>query len=397
MTRDINMRRSCYLAFSLSLGLLVGCNDSEPKQDVTSVTKREALTIAASKYQLQADILDVEDGYPREYSKGYHWEQIKWQDWTNGFFPGALWMLSTYDNSFVPQAEKWTLPLKEAVNFNSHDLGFMINNTFGLAYRLTENESYKPTLIQAADNLLARYNSKVGSIRSWDFGHYKYPVIIDNMMNLDLLWDVGSLSSGVQAYRQVATQHAETAMRNHLRVDGSTYHLIDYDPENGEVFSKETVQGYSDSSTWSRGQAWAIYGFTQAYYQTKQPQFLASAQLSAEYFLEHLPEDNVPPWDFSPQADQSIKDTSAAAVAASALWQLGEVSNNQRYKQRASDILSSLLVPKYFYADTEIPALLKLASGNVPAGREVNTSLIYADYYFIEALLLQLGYIDWRL
>ncbi|WP_182034731.1 glycoside hydrolase family 88 protein [Vibrio diabolicus] len=391
------MRRSCYLAFSLTLSFLVGCNDSELKQDVTPVTKLEALTIATSKYQIQADMLDVEDGYPREYSKGYHWEQIKWQDWTNGFFPGALWMLSTYDNSFIPQAEKWTLSLKEAVNFNSHDLGFMFNNTFGLAYRLTENESYKPTLIQAADNLLARYNSKVGAIRSWDFGHYKYPVIIDNMMNLDLLWAVGSSSSELQVYRQVATQHAETAMQNHLRVDGSTYHLIDYNPDSGEVIDKETVQGYNDSSTWSRGQAWAIYGFTQAYYQTKQPQFLASAQLSAEYFLENLPEDNVPPWDFSPEADQSIKDSSAAAVAASALWQLGEISNNQRYKQRASDILSSLLVPKYFYMDTDTPALLKLASGNVPAGREVNTSLIYADYYFIEALLLQLGYIDWRL
>lgn len=397
MTRDINMRRSCYLAFSLTLSFLVGCNDSELKQEVTPVTKLEALTIATSKYQIQADMLDVEDGYPREYSKGYHWEQIKWQDWTNGFFPGALWMLSTYDNSFIPQAEKWTLSLKEAVNFNSHDLGFMFNNTFGLAYRLTENESYKPTLIQAADNLLARYNSKVGAIRSWDFGHYKYPVIIDNMMNLDLLWAVGSSSSELQVYRQVATQHAETAMQNHLRVDGSTYHLIDYNPDSGEVIDKETVQGYNDSSTWSRGQAWAIYGFTQAYYQTKQPQFLASAQLSAEYFLENLPEDNVPPWDFSPEADQSIKDSSAAAVAASALWQLGEISNNQRYKQRASDILSSLLVPKYFYMDTDTPALLKLASGNVPAGREVNTSLIYADYYFIEALLLQLGYIDWRL
>lgn len=391
------MRRSCYLAFSLTLSFLVGCNDSELKQEVTPVTKLEALTIATSKYQIQADMLDVEDGYPREYSKGYHWEQIKWQDWTNGFFPGALWMLSTYDNSFIPQAEKWTLSLKEAVNFNSHDLGFMFNNTFGLAYRLTENESYKPTLIQAADNLLARYNSKVGAIRSWDFGHYKYPVIIDNMMNLDLLWAVGSSSSELQVYRQVATQHAETAMQNHLRVDGSTYHLIDYNPDSGEVIDKETVQGYNDSSTWSRGQAWAIYGFTQAYYQTKQPQFLASAQLSAEYFLENLPEDNVPPWDFSPEADQSIKDSSAAAVAASALWQLGEISNNQRYKQRASDILSSLLVPKYFYMDTDTPALLKLASGNVPAGREVNTSLIYADYYFIEALLLQLGYIDWRL
>ena len=360
------------------------------------INKEQVLLLAQAKYQYHAEKLSPNKGFIRE-TKNNKWHQQNWKDWTDGFFPGVLWQLAIIDEKLLPLAEKWTLPLEGHKSFDSHDLGFIFNNSYGKAIRMTGESKYEGPLEFAASHLAKRYSNKVGAIRSWDFGSYQFPVIIDNMMNLDLLWFT-SKQFNQDTHFQKAQSHALTTVNEHTRPDGSSYHLIDFNPDTGAVVRKRTVQGFADSSTWSRGQAWGIYGFTRTYHETNNVEFLAAAESMANFFIEQLPSDGVPAWDFSLNANQQIKDSSASAIAASALWQLSKLTKTNEkanyYQQASLTLVENLLNSDYLDIDSDKPALLKKASGNVPSDKEVETSLIYADYYFVEALMLQLNVID---
>jgi hypothetical protein len=267
----------------------------------------------------------------------------------------------------------------------------MVFCSFGNGYRLTKAEPYKTVILQTASTLATRFNPTVGCIKSWDNRKWPYPVIIDNMMNLELLfW--ASQNGGTRQMYDIAVRHAETTMRNHFRPDGSTYHVLSYDSTDGSVIWKGTHQGYADSSCWSRGQAWGIYGYTMTYRFTKDPRFLQTARRAADYFLDHLPPDHVPYWDFNaPNIHDEPRDVSAGAIVASALLELSRFMNEQpakeKYFRAAVSILEALSVQPYFVESEASAGILKYAVGNRPGGSEIDVSLIYGDYYFIEALI----------
>lgn len=334
--------------------------------------------------------------YPRSTLPEGKWKTVSQRDWTSGFFPGILWYLyeMTNDVFYKKLAEKWTAGLTEIQNYSgSHDIGFIIFCSFGNGYRITKNEEYKKVILQGANTLMKRYNPKVGVIRSWDHSRnrWQYPVIIDNMMNLELLlW--ASRNGGSQQMYDIAFQHAEKTMLNHFRSDGSTYHVLSYDTTNGNVISKGTHQGYSDESCWSRGQAWAIYGFTMAFRYTKDSRFLETAQKAANYFINNLPPDKIPSWDFSVNnLSNEPHDASAAAIASSALFELSsfisDLALKEKYYFAAVSILKSLCTEQYLTNDTSSLGILNHSVGNKPDNSEVDVSLIYGDYYFIEALI----------
>ena len=336
--------------------------------------------------------------------------------WTSGFFPGILWYINEYtgDKAFESFAKKWTEKLEPVKTFKgNHDIGFMMYCSFGNAYRLTQNEKYKDILIQSAYSLATRFNPQVGTIKSWDSWRswenkhvFKYPVIIDNMMNLELLfW--ASKATGDPSFRNIAISHAEKAMKYQIRKDGSSYHLACYDPETGNFIKGETSQGYSNESTWSRGQGWGIYGFTLCYRETKDPRFLKTAQRMADYYINHpnLPSDKIPWWDFDTHRPgfipgkfsktnkyiQNYRDASAASVTASALLELSSYVKDDKkkiYTETALQILTSLSSPEYRAEEGKNGNfILKHSTGAIPHGSEVDVPLIYADYYFLEALL----------
>ena len=322
------------------------------------------------------------------------WKTSPAREWTSGFFPGLLWNLydETQDKSFRSAAERWTAGMEpEQFDTGTHDLGFKIFDSFGIGYRLHPTGEYKKVILQASSTLAKRFNPTVGCIKSWDNPKWDYPVIIDNMMNLEMLFWAAE-NGGPKQLREIAVKHAETTMKNHFRPDGSTYHVIGYDTANGSVKERNTHQGYSDESVWARGQAWAIYGFTMTYRFTQDKRFLQTAQRAANYFISHLPADCVPYWDFmAPGIPDEPRDASAAAIAASALFELSwfaeETSDAATYHETAEKILHSLCAAPYLAEGTNSHAILNHSVGSKPANSEVDVALIYADYYFVEALL----------
>jgi len=315
-------------------------------------------------------------------------------DWTSGFFPGILWYMEelTGEKTYEQAARRWTEGLTPVQWYaGSHDVGFMVFCSFGNGYRLTTDESYRAVILQTARTLRSRFNPTVGCIRSWDNKKWNYPVIIDNMMNLELLfW--ASRSGGTQDMYDIAVRHAETTMRNQFRPDGSTYHVLDYDTVNGGVISRTTHQGFTDGSCWARGQAWAIYGFTMTYRFTRDPRFLETARRAADYFIDHLPPDHVPYWDFdAPNIPHEPRDASAGAIAASALLELSTLVDNasvrECYFRMGLSLLEVLSAQPYLTADPSSAGILRHSVGNKPNESEVDVSLIYGDYYFIESLL----------
>lgn len=335
-------------------------------------------------------------------------------DWTPGFFPGSLWYSFEYtkDKSLGTAALTWTEKLEPLKDFTKHhDLGFMMYCSYGNAYRLTGKAEYKNILVQSARSLSTRFNPVTGSIKSWNgfkswHGNkiYPFPVIIDNMMNLELLF-FASKVTGDTAFRHVAVSHALTAMKNQIRPDYSSYHVVCYDTTNGKVAARETAQGYADNSTWARGQAWGIYGFTMVYRETKDARFLKTAMGMADWFLDNknLPEDKVPYWDFNAnepgytpgvnsyanKVTDKPRDASAAAITASALFELSRYAGakEEKYKQAAIQMLHSLASPAYRApVGSNGNFLLMHSVGSIPHHTEIDVPLVYADYYFIEAL-----------
>lgn len=316
--------------------------------------------------------------------------------WCSGFYPGTLLYLYdyTHDEALKQEAiEKLELLQKEQYNKDTHDLGFMMYCSYGNAYRLWGGENYKTILLNSARSLASRFNPVTSAIRSWNFGDWKYPVIIDNMMNLELLlWAAAnSIDSSLQ---QIAIAHANTTMKNHFRDDYSSYHLVDYDPQTGRVLEKQTVQGAADSSAWARGQGWALYGYTMMFRGTGIVQYLEQARHIARFILQHprLPADKIPYWDFdAPGIPHALRDASSAAVIASALIELaGYVSKKERkqYRAAAAGMLRSLSSSAYQSRPGENAGfILQHSAGNIPANSEMDAPLTYADYYYVEALL----------
>ncbi|MEP6674929.1 MAG: glycoside hydrolase family 88 protein [Ferruginibacter sp.] len=317
-------------------------------------------------------------------------------DWTSGFWPGILWL--EYEQSQKPElkeyAETFTrLMEKEQWNTDSHDVGFKIYCSYGNALRLTgiENENYKAIIIQAAKTLCKRFNPVTGCIKSWNStSKWKYPVIIDNMMNLELLFAATRFSNDSSFYK-VAVSHANTTLKNHFRSDHSSYHVVDYDTITGNVIQKNTAQGYADESAWARGQAWGLYGFTMCYRETKNIVYLKQAEDIAAFILDNpdLPDDKIPYWDYNvPDKIQEPRDASAAAITASALYELSNYSTNKKkYREAAGKILESLTRNYRSAANTNGGFILNHSTGHKPAKSEIDVPIIYADYYYLEALL----------
>lgn len=352
-----------------------------------------AIDVADHQYKKMAELALSQEAFPRTVTPG---DSIHWvgpQDWTSGFFPGSLFFLHdlTEDAEFKSLGLRLTDPL-QILEYDSstHDLGFMIYCSYGNAFRITEDESYARLMLNGANSLSSRYDSITGCIRSWDWGPWQFPVIIDNMMNLEFLfW--ASRYSGDERYRTIAVDHANTTMENHFRQDQSSYHVVDYDTLTGEAISKATFQGYSDSSAWSRGQAWGLYGYTMSYRETKDEKYLDHAEKIANFILNHpnLPEDNVPYWDFdAPNIPDEPRDASAAALIASALLELSEYSEKgEEYFTAAEQILMSLSSPEYLAEKGDNNYfILKHSTGFKPNNSEVDVPLNYADYYYLEAL-----------
>lgn len=321
-------------------------------------------------------------------------------NWVSGFYPGCLWFMYEYtrDEAWKAAAEKWTKALeKEQFNTKTHDVGFMIYCSYGQGYRLLGTKSYETVIVNAAKSLSTRYNENVGSILSWSWGKeskgWEFPVIIDNMMNLELMFKATELS-GDSTFREIAIKHAETTMKHHFREDFSSYHVVDYDPETGEVRGKHTHQGNSDDSQWARGQAWGLYGYTVCYRETKNPEFLKMADDIAAYIIDHpnTPEDLIPVWDYDLYGKEGEpRDASAASIIASALLDLSTLVEGEKaakYFNHAEGILESLASDAYLAASgTNNYFILKHATGHKPENSEVDVPLIYGDYYFLEALL----------
>jgi hypothetical protein len=290
------------------------------------------------------------------------------------------------------QAEIFTEKIEgQQYDRTSHDVGFQIYCSAGNGYRLTKNEKYKAIIMQAAATLSKRFSPVTGTIKSWDKPNWDYPTIIDNMMNLELLFEATKLS-GDSLYYKIAVTHANTTIKNHFRTDHSSYHLVDYDSATGKVIRKMTVQGYADESAWARGQAWALYGFTMCYRETNDPVYLRQAEHIAAFILNNpgLPNDLIPYWDFNAPkipADEP-RDVSAAAIIASALYELSMYSKNKKYYLSKADKIIETITLKYRSPVNQNKGFLLLHStGSKPANSEIDVPLIYADYYYLEALI----------
>ncbi|WP_243770632.1 MULTISPECIES: glycoside hydrolase family 88 protein [Mucilaginibacter] len=339
------------------------------------------------------------DNIPRTISANSNqWKLVGYSDWCSGFWPGLLWYLyeGTHDRQWKIEADRFTRELTPLVNHSGfdHDLGFQVFNSFGNGYRLTHDSGYKKTILQAADSLASLFNPRVGTILSWPpmvkkMG-WPHNTIIDNMINLELLfW--ASKNGGSHKLYDVAVSHAETTMHNHFRPDYSAYHVVVYDTVTGKKIKGITHQGYADNSMWARGQSWAIYGFTMCYRETRRADFLDFAQKVADRYLKDLPADLIPYWDFdAPDIPDAPRDASAAAITASALMELSTFVRDKikakSYRQKAEQMLKSLSSSAYQSRSTNSAFLLH-STGHQPNKTEVNASIIYADYYYLEALI----------
>ncbi len=359
--------------------------------------------INMSLTHLRQSFTEVRDStmYPTYGTKDLRWQLRNAGDWVSGFYPGCLWYAyeMSGDTRFELRAREWTAHLEsEKADTGTHDLGFKFMCSYGNGLRLGKGPAYAgytAVMLSAAKTLSNRYNPVVGALGSnWDSkpSGKSFPVIIDIMMNLDLLfW--GSEHGGGAAMEERAIRHAETTCRDFVRADGGTYHVVRYDPGTGRVINRGTIQGAGDKTTWSRGQAWGIYGMVVAFRHTHKKLFLRTAMRLADYFLAHLPPDRVSPWDF--QSEIRLKDVSATCIAASALFELiryvADDSLRVHYRSEAEAILRSLCSAPYFTGTRNTPCILDHSVQHLPAKSNVDVPSIFADYYFLESLLRYRG------
>lgn len=326
------------------------------------------------------------------------WNCTSIYDWTSGFWPGILWYAYEYshDAEIKKQAERYSSALYPVLDHKpgNHDLGFMMYCSLGNAYRLTGEQKYKEMLLRAADSLATLFDERVGTIHSWPGMRqqkgWPHNTIIDNMLNLELLFWAAKNGGNKRLY-DIAFSHAEVTANNQFRDDYSTCHVVVYDTLSGKRISQLTHQGYADESLWARGQAWAIYGFTMCYRETGNVVFLDVAQKATDTYLQRLPADYIPYWDFdAPGIPEEPRDASAAAVVASGLLELSlyikDKKKAEHYFDAAIKMLEALSSPAYLSGEVNNAFLLH-STGHKPHGSEIDASIIYADYYYIEALI----------
>lgn len=407
--KKLSTRVFCSVA-ALSLTAITPALAGTTTNSAPAVDTARAMAVACRKLDAFDAAHPEKSQYPSD-AKGAVWRTVKPGDWVTGFYPGCLWYYYDYAkrknlpdaHAWKDRAETWTRGLEDRqFDGHSHDIGFVVFDSFGNGYRLTTNPAYLPVINQAAQTLSARFVPKTGMIRSWGKADDDklQQVIIDNMMNLELLlWSSqhgGKATNGTsEDLKKIALSHADHAMELFYRPDNSTYHVVDLDPQTGGVIRKRTRQGKGDETTWSRGQTWAIYGFGTLYDYTRDPKYLAASRKAADYYIAHLPADSIPPSDFdSTLTGPEFKDTSAAAVAASALIRLSRQVDDPALKSKyfgaAEKTLAALTHPPYLAEGNDKAAILNYSARNYnedPASPLTNTGLIFGDYYFLEALL----------
>jgi hypothetical protein len=395
------MRKKLLLALFVSAGIVISQNGIaqnikylKPQQQLLNTIQKN-FSDAVIQYQFMGKHLDT-----GQFPKTYHESTGKLETsnsgwWCSGFYPGSLLLLyaQSHNQALLTEANRTMNTLaKEQYNTHTHDLGFMMYTSFGNANKIAPKPEYKQILINSAKSLSTRFNPKVGCIKSWDSKPSDFLVIIDNMMNLELLfW--ATKETGDSSFYKIAVTHANTTMKNHYRPDYSSYHVINYNPQTGEVQQKKTAQGYANESAWARGQAWGLYGFTVMYRETGDKKYLEQAEHIAHFILTNpnLPADKIPYWDFNdPGIPNVFRDASAGAIMASALLELcryADKKDAQDYFSVAQTILTNLSSDKYKAAlNTNGGFILKHSVGHLPQKSEVDVPLSYADYYFIEAM-----------
>ncbi len=377
--------------------ILLSCNQTIKENNINV---EPILAKAEQQIALLLKTSEMADRIPRTVNED---GEMQWTykgfDWTEGFFPGTLWYLyeDTKDANWKNAAEKFQSKFEDhKYSTHNHDLGFIFDCSYGNGYRLTKNDAFKEVLITAADSLITRFNPAVGAIKSWDVKYgwqsernWQFPVIIDNMMNLELLFEVSKFT-GDDTYKDIAMAHANTTMKNHFRDDYSSVHVVDYDSITGAVRAKQTAQGYADDSSWARGQAWALYGYTVCYRYTKDAKYLEQAEQIANYIVSYkgTPEDGIPYWDYNAaNIPNEPRDASAAAITVSALLELDGYSAED-YKVNIDKIINALASDAYTAAiGSNHNFILKHSVGSIPHNNEIDVPLNYADYYYVEALL----------
>lgn len=380
------------IAFSIT-GLSVNAQTTlKPKADVVKLINKNLKDAAAQYKVLMKNV--PKDSLPESFEKGKS-KSTTPQNWVSGFYPGTLFYLyqGTKDKAIYQEGLS-KLPMMEKIKtIDSHDIGFMMNDSYGIANKIKPNDNYKDILLTSAKSLIKRFNPTVGCTMSWGSKPGEFRVIIDNMMNLELLmW--ATQVSGDSVYAKVAITHANTTMKNHFRPDYSSYHLVNYNPATGGINKKQTVQGYADDSAWARGQGWGLYGFTMMYRETKDKKYLEHAKHIAEFILNNpnLPADKIPYWDFNaPGQPNTYRDSSAGALYASALVELAayvDAVASKKYLEAAETMIRSLSSDKYKATLGENGGfILKHGVGHLPKPSLIDVPLTYGDYYFVEAML----------
>lgn len=388
------------LLLSLGVFLMTPAFCHAENNDISNVINND-INFSTRQYSLMLQQIGREGKVriPKTIDKLGRMVYIPIDDWCSGFFPGSLCYLYqlTNDKSWLLQSKRFTEAL-DSIQYLTwhHDVGFMIGSSYLNIYRLNPNKAYKKTIIQTAKSLCTRFRKKAGVIQSWNVDRgwqskrgWTCPVIIDNMMNLELLFEATRLS-GDSTYWKVAVSHANKTLENQFRKDGSCYHVVDYDPNNGAVLHRQTAQGYADNSAWARGQAWAVYGYTVCYRYTHDRKYLDQAVKTLNFVMQNpnLPDDLIPYWDFdAPNIPNEPRDVSSAACIASALYEMNNYLPDNGYTSLADRIIRSLSSPEYRAPLGKNGCFLLMHSvGSIPHNNEIDVPLNYADYYFLEAL-----------
>lgn len=390
--KKLTILRSAFLAAIICPVAAFAQNHVKQKPEIAKIIEQN-FKDADKQYRLLMHHVPV-DSMAETFDKG-KWVSVAANNWVSGFYPGTLLYIyeATGDKELYNEGIKRLKVMEPEQHIDSHDIGFMMNDSYGIANQIAPNPEYQKVLVTSANSLSKRFNPVVGCTMSWASQPGQFRVIIDNMMNLELLmW--ATKATGDSSYAKIAISHANTTMKNHFRPDYSSYHLVIYNPQTGEVIKKQTVQGAADESAWARGQSWGLYGYTMMYRETKDPKYLAQANHIANFILTNpnLPADKVPYWDYNaPGIPNADRDASAGAILASGLIELSQytdVVNSKRYMDVAEQIIKTLSSPQFKSKDGENGGYLLMHSvGHMPKKALVDVPLNYADYYFMEAML----------
>ncbi len=395
--KTITQTMKKFFLYALSAVSFFSCATA-PESD--PIAERLAFSVDQTRLMMDAAIAEGKNPRTLKADGSMYWIKERGFDWTEGFFPGTLWYLYEWsgDEAFKAGATTTQNYFADDTSASSHDLGFVFNCSYGNGYRLTGDTTMLNKMIAAGNTLIGRYSPITGTILSWDTNRgwqatrgWDYAVIIDNMMNLEMLFELSGFT-GDDKYKDVAIAHANTTLKAHFRDDWSSYHVVDYDRVTGEVRNRHTAQGYAHESSWARGQAWGLYGYVTCYRYTKDPVYLEAAENIAKYIMTapEIPADKVPYWDYdAPKIPNEPRDVSAATVTASALIELEGYVAEKGYLKYATDILDA--VSSEAYRASELGAnsnfILMHSVGSIPHNNEIDVPLNYADYYYVEALL----------